>query len=108
MAQTQLPSRPTLTDDLVRRLGSSDTDPKERKALEALSREMIKIFRDERRLSWVPEAAALAAVATPTSYQDLSRAFNNAMIHGTADGNILEPQLLEGFTFILRHAEGTK
>ncbi|EXK26024.1 hypothetical protein FOMG_17385 [Fusarium oxysporum f. sp. melonis 26406] len=108
MALTRLPSRPTLTGDLVRRLGSSDTDPKEMYALQALAKEMINIFRDERRISYVPEAAALALVATASSYQDLSRAFNHAMIQGTADGNILEPLLLNAFTFVLRCAEGTK
>ncbi|KAF5697144.1 ARM repeat-containing protein [Fusarium mundagurra] len=51
MAKTRLPSRPTLTDDLIRCLGSSDTDPKEMYALQALSKEMITIFRDERRMS---------------------------------------------------------
>ncbi|KAH6971507.1 hypothetical protein BKA56DRAFT_677610 [Ilyonectria sp. MPI-CAGE-AT-0026] len=108
MAKTLQPSRPTLTDDLVQRLGSDDTDPKEMKALEALSKEMIKVFRDECRLSYVREAAALARFTTASNYQDLSRAFNNAIIGGTADGNILEPQLLERFAFVLRCAEGTK
>ncbi|KAH7120447.1 hypothetical protein B0J13DRAFT_612794 [Dactylonectria estremocensis] len=108
MAQTRQPSRPTLTDDLVRQLGSSDTDPKEMNALKALSKEMIKVFRDERRLSYVPEAATLAPVTTARSYQDLSRAFNHAMIQGTADANTLDPQLLKGFTFVLRCAEDTK
>lgn len=108
MATTRQPSRPTLTDDLIQRLGSNDTDPKEMKALEALSKEMIKIFRDERRLSHVPEAAALAPFTTTSDYQDLSRAFNNAMIWGTADGNILEPHLLKAFTFVLRCADDTK
>ncbi|SCO92675.1 uncharacterized protein FRV6_16803 [Fusarium oxysporum] len=74
MVQTRQPSRPKRTDDLVQRLGSSDTDPKEMNAF----------------------------------YQDPSRAFNRAMVQGTADGNIREPQLLEGFTFVLRCAEGTK
>ncbi|KAH6997421.1 armadillo-type protein [Ilyonectria destructans] len=108
MAKTRQASRPTLTDDLVQRLGSSDTDPKEMKALKALSKEMIKVFRDERRLSHVREAAALAPFTAASNYQELSRAFNNAIIGGTADSNILEPQLLKGFTFVLRCAEGTK
>ncbi|EXK77341.1 hypothetical protein FOQG_17945 [Fusarium oxysporum f. sp. raphani 54005] len=108
MAQTRQTSRPTLTEDLVRRLGSSGTDPKEMNTLEAWSKEMIKVFRDERRLSYVPEAAALAPVTTASSYQELSRAFNHAMIQGTADGNILEPQVLKAFTLVLRCAEGTK
>ncbi|KAL5592490.1 hypothetical protein FOBRF1_013516 [Fusarium oxysporum] len=108
MVQTRQPSRPKRTDDLVQRLGSSDTDPKEIKALQALLKEMIKVFRDGQRLSYVLEAAALAPAITASNYQDLSRAFNHAMVQGTADSNILEPQLLEGFTFVLRCAEGTK
>ena len=108
MARPRCPSRPILTDDLIRRLRSSETDPKEKKALDALSKEMIKVFQDERRLSYLPEAAALAPVTTDSSYRELFRAFINAMIKGTADGNILEPQLLKGFTFVLRCAEGTK
>jgi hypothetical protein len=108
MRQIGHPSRPLLTDDLVQRLGSTGTNPKERKALEALSREMIKIFRDEIRLSYVPEAAALAPVTSNSSYKDLLLAFNNAMINGTADGKILELELLNRFIFILHCAEGTK
>ena len=109
MAQTQsFPSRPTTTDDLVLRLGSRNTDPKEKAALEALSKEMVKVFRDESRLSYVREAAALAPVTTASSYQDLSRAFNNAMIKGTADGNILEPQLFIGFAVMLRCGDDIK
>ncbi|KAF9770479.1 hypothetical protein IL306_011985 [Fusarium sp. DS 682] len=108
MVQSRQPSRPKRTDDLVQRLGSSDTDPKEINALQALVKEMIKVFRDGHRLSYVPEAAILAPATTASSYQDLSRAFNRAMVQGTADGNILEPQLLEGFTFVLRCAEGNK
>ncbi|PMD14936.1 hypothetical protein NA56DRAFT_693640 [Hyaloscypha hepaticicola] len=108
MRQIGHPSRPLLTDDLVQRLGSTGTNPKERKALEALSREMIKIFRDEIRLSYVPEAAALAPVTSNSSYNDLLLAFNNAMINGTADGKILELELLNRFIFILHCAEGTK
>ncbi|EJT77237.1 hypothetical protein GGTG_07149 [Gaeumannomyces tritici R3-111a-1] len=61
MAQALHPSRPTATDDLVRRLRSG-TDPKESYALQALAKEIIKIFGDERRPSHVPEAAALATL----------------------------------------------
>ncbi|GAB1315795.1 Armadillo-type protein [Madurella fahalii] len=90
MTHAQYPSRPTATDDL------------------ALVKEMIKIFRDDRRPSHVPEAAALTPITTVSSYQDLSRAFGNAVIHGTADGNILEHQILEAFVSVLRCAGGNK
>jgi len=69
---------------------------------------MIKIFCDERRPSHVPEAAALAPATTASSYRDLSRAFGNAVIHGTADGNILDPQLLHAYVYVLRCAGGDK
>jgi len=107
MVQTQLPSRPTTTDDLVQRLRRG-TDPEESRALQELAKEMAKIFRDERRTSHVAEAAALASAATASGYQDLSRAFGNMIIHGTADGNILEPQLLVAFVSVLRCAGGDK
>ena len=108
MALAQYPSRPTGTDDLVRRLRSDDTDPKEKNALIALAKRMIEIFQEKRRLSHVPEAAALAPATTASSYQDLSRAFGNAVIDGTADGNILDPQLLPAFVSVLRCAGGDK
>ncbi|KPM36932.1 hypothetical protein AK830_g9636 [Neonectria ditissima] len=108
MAEFRHPSRPTRTDDLVRRLGSRDIDPKERNALEALSKEMILVFQDERHLSYVSEAAALATVVTASNYRDLAQAFNNTIIKGTADGNILDTQVLSGFTFVLRCAEDAK
>ncbi|KLU87432.1 hypothetical protein MAPG_06432 [Magnaporthiopsis poae ATCC 64411] len=107
MAQDQYPSRPTATDDLVQRL-LSGTDPKESAALQALANHMIKVFRDEGRPSHVPEAAALAPVTTVSSYQSLARAFGNAVIKGTADGSIPEPQLLEAFVSVLRCAGGDK
>jgi HEAT repeat protein len=102
------PSRPKQTDDLIQRLTSSDTEGKEVEALKALSNAMIKVFQDERRVSYVPEAAALAPITTASSYQHLLRAFSNAIIQGTADGNILEPQLLEKFSFVLRCTEEAK
>ncbi|KAK3307826.1 armadillo-type protein [Chaetomium strumarium] len=108
MARAPFQSRPTRTDDLVRRLRSNDTDPKETNALRALAKGMIKIFQDERRPSHVPEAAALAPVTTASSYRDLSRAFGNAVILGTVDGSLLDPQLLPAFTSVLRCADGDK
>ncbi|KAK4040266.1 armadillo-type protein [Parachaetomium inaequale] len=108
MARAPFPSRPTRTDDLVRRLRSNDTDPKETNALRGLAKGMIKIFQDERRPSHVPEAAALAPVTTASSYRDLSRAFGNAVILGTVDGSLLDPQLLPAFTSVLRCAGGDK
>ncbi|KAL8310386.1 hypothetical protein RB597_010302 [Gaeumannomyces tritici] len=107
MAQAQHPSRPTATDDLVRRLRSG-TDPKESHALQALAEKMIEIFGNNSHPSHVLEAAALAPATTASSYQNLSRAFGNAVIHGTADGNTLEPKLLEAFVSVLRCADGGK
>ncbi|KAL8366277.1 hypothetical protein RB595_004851 [Gaeumannomyces hyphopodioides] len=101
---TQHQSRPTATDELVRRLRSG-TDLKELEALNALTKEMIKIFRDEHLPSHVSEAAALAPAITGSSYQDLSRAFGNAVIRGTADGNIPERQLLEAYMSVLRYSD---
>ena len=83
------------TVDLIQRLQRKETGEEERRSLEALSKEMIKIFKDERRTSDAPEAAALAPVCTVDSYQDLARAFGNAIIDGTADGSILGASGLE-------------
>jgi hypothetical protein len=56
----------------------------------------------------MPEAAALVPITTEPTYQGLTRAFCNASIHGTKDGGILRPQVLERYVFILRSAEETK
>jgi hypothetical protein len=72
------------------------------KALGALLNKMIKVFRNERRLSYVPEAAAIAPVTTTSSYECLSETFINAIINDT-DGIILEPQVLK----VLRKSMGT-
>src|SRR5579862_6781590 len=75
MGQTRHPSRPTLTSDLVQRLGSTDTSQEEATALQALSKEMIKCFKDHPNPSYVPEATALASVVTARDYPDLFHAF---------------------------------
>ncbi|KAF4624600.1 hypothetical protein G7Y89_g13570 [Cudoniella acicularis] len=99
------PTRPKQTEDLVQRLKSRETNLKEVDALQALSEEMIKEFTDHPKPSYVPEAAALASVVTAKHYQDLLRAFENAVIKGNADGNVLDPQLLIKFAFVLRCSE---
>ncbi|KAH8881364.1 ARM repeat-containing protein [Thozetella sp. PMI_491] len=108
MAQPGRLSRPVRTDGMLKELRSSSTEPKQRKALEALAKDMIKIFRDEPRLSYVPEAAALAPVVSANNYQDLCHAFGNAIIQGTADRNFVELTLLDGFTSVLRCGDSTK
>jgi len=75
MGQTRNPSRPKLTDDLVQRLESRDTSPEEATALQALSKQMIKVFKDHPDPSYVREATALASVVTAKDYPDLFHAF---------------------------------
>ncbi|KAH2345388.1 hypothetical protein KXW91_006727, partial [Aspergillus fumigatus] len=107
MAKTlRYPSRPTRTEDLIQRLTSSDCDPEERKALEALAKSMIKVFQDNRRLLYVPEAAELSSAVTGEDYHNLVVAFANAIIKGTSDGNILDQKLLMNYAYVLQHAKG--
>jgi hypothetical protein len=75
MGQTRHPSRPTLPDDLVQRSGSCDTSQDEATALQALSKEMIKVFKDHPDPSYEPEAAALASVITAKDDPGLFQAF---------------------------------
>ncbi|KAF4636626.1 hypothetical protein G7Y89_g1439 [Cudoniella acicularis] len=81
MAPTQYPSRPTQTEDLVGRLKSRDTDPKEVEALQALSNKMIRVFQKEPLPYDVREAAALASIVTAKDYGDLFQAFVDGVTH---------------------------
>ena len=94
-------SRPTTVDDLVQRLRSDDIDQAEIDALETLSKAMISIFQDKPFLSSVPEAAALSAVARSKDYEDLLRAFENAVTHGAMDRTVLDPEILVGLGRVL-------
>ena len=94
-------SRPTTIDDLVQRLRSHDAGQAEIDALEALSKTMISVFQDKPFLSFVPEAAALSAVARFNDYEDLLRAFENAVTNGTMDRTVLSPEILRGLTRVL-------
>ena len=95
------PSRPTTVDDLVQRLRSDDIDQAEMDALKELSKAMISVFQDKPFLSFVPEAAALSAVARSKDYEDLLRAFENAVTRGTMDKTVLDPQVLLGLGSVL-------
>ncbi|KAH0565556.1 hypothetical protein GP486_001052 [Trichoglossum hirsutum] len=107
MEQTrQYPSRPARTEDFIRRLAGSECNSEERKALEALAESMIKIFRDDPRLSYIPEAAELSSAVTGEDYQSLVLAFANAIINGTSDGGILDRKLLVSYAYVLQHAKG--
>ena len=99
------PSRPTTVDDLVERLRSHDISQAERDALKALSKAMISVFQDKHFLSFVPEAAALSAVARSKDYEDLLQAFENAVINGTMDRTVLDPEILLGFGRVLGFAK---
>lgn len=107
METPQYPSRPTQTEDLIRRLTGSNCDPKERRALEAMAMSMNRIFQNHPGLQYVPEAALLSSITTNGHYQSLALAFANAIIKGSADGNILDPKLLTSFAYVLRRAPGT-
>ncbi|OKL55213.1 hypothetical protein UA08_09516 [Talaromyces atroroseus] len=108
MAESPLyPSRPIHTNDLISRLTSSDCDSKERKALEALATTMIEIFKDDRKLLYVPEVVELSSAVTRREYLDVVVAFSNAIIDGTSDGNILDEKLLTNYAYVLRRANGS-
>ena len=99
------PSRPTTVDDLVHRLRSDYIDQAEIDALKALSKAMISVFQDKPFLSFVPEAAALSAVARSTDYETLLRAFENTVTNGTMDVTVLNPEILLGLTRVLGYAK---
>ena len=106
MAQVMVfPSRPPRTDDLIERLKSPDYDGKEKKVLRAICQNMIAAFKDNPRSIYVSEATALSSIAKENheSLTELVRAFANAIIKGTADGNIKDPQLLGAFAHVLWH-----
>jgi hypothetical protein len=105
MAETlRYPSRPTRTQDLIRRWASHDHDPAEKKALEVLANKMIQVFQDDRKSLYVPEAAELSAAVTGEDYHKLILAFANAVIHGVTDGIILDGELLMNYAYVLQHA----
>ncbi len=54
---------------------------KEKNALEALSKEMIKIFGDSPDPSYVLEVAALASVVTAKDYEDIFQALVDGTKH---------------------------
>ena len=99
------PSRPTTVDDLVERLRSHDISKAEIDALKALSKAMISVFRDKTFLSFVPEAATLSAVARSEDYSNLHEAFVNAVINGTMDRTVLDPEILLGLGRVLGFAK---
>src|SRR5438105_3040343 len=105
MQQTRKhPPRPTQTQDFIRRLMSSDSDPKEKEALRALSKRMVKLFENNPS-QFVSEGAELSSVTTGKDYEDLLRAFSNAIIKGTADGSNLDPTLLKDLAYVIRRAK---
>ena len=55
---------------------------------------MIRVFKDKPFLLFVPEAAALSAVARSRDYEDLLQAFEHAVTNGTVDRTVLDPEVL--------------
>lgn len=53
------------------------------------------------------EAARLSSITINDEYRTLVSAFANAIIHGTTDGDVLDPRLLTGFSYVLRRAPTT-
>ncbi|PYI08454.1 hypothetical protein BO78DRAFT_416629 [Aspergillus sclerotiicarbonarius CBS 121057] len=104
MATTTLhcPSRPKDVDELIRRLTSADRDEKETRALQALVRSMIELFQNEKKSTYLTEAAQLAAVVDEARYKILISSFCNAILEYTSDNNILDPALLQTFAHALR------
>ncbi|EED11927.1 hypothetical protein TSTA_111040 [Talaromyces stipitatus ATCC 10500] len=100
-------SRPTCTNNLISRLTSFDRDPKERNALEAVVSKMIEIFKDDRKLLYVPEVAELSSAVSGKDYLELTVALSNTVIKGTSDGSILDEKLLTNYAYFLRRANGS-
>ncbi|RAL09110.1 uncharacterized protein BO97DRAFT_480255 [Aspergillus homomorphus CBS 101889] len=102
MARLHCPSRPIDTDDLIRRLKNPERDAKEYKALQTLVQEMIEAFQNEKRATYLVEAAQLASVTEEEQYKLLMLAFSNAIIHNTSDNNVLDTALLQAFVLALQ------
>ena len=103
--------RPTRTQDLLQRLKSGDSTEKEKAALYELCRCMVKIFSNDPKPIYVAEATAFAPVLQRENQEklliDLITALGNAIIKGTADGNIEEPSLYKAFAYVLWHTKDT-
>ena len=101
--------RPTDTRQLVNRIKQQDPDKtsagEQKKALQPLLRAMIKVYRDESKLSQLLEVVEISSVAKNEDYKDLVAAYANTIINGTSDRNILDPKLLLGFSKVLRNAQ---
>lgn len=104
-AKPEHPKRPAEIQDFIKRLTSSDTDPKELDALRAWSKKMIQVFEKDPSSEFVQEAVELSSATKGKDYEELLRAFGNAIIKGTADGNILDSTLLNGFAHVIRKAQ---
>ncbi|CAK7229678.1 hypothetical protein SBRCBS47491_007332 [Sporothrix bragantina] len=95
-------SRPTTTEDLVRRLQNPETNANERVVLQTLASKMVGIFKDDKSYVHIREAAAVAPFEDWSGYKDLLWTFMDAVIDGTADGSILRPELCDQFVRVLR------
>ena len=95
-------SRPLQTQDLILRIRKCDQQ--EEQALHRLCCCMIEIFRDDPKISYVAEAAAISSINN-IDLKGLLVAFSNAVSKGTADGTIKEQDLLNAFTYVLWHAK---
>lgn len=63
---------------------------------------MVKVFSEKMLPSLAPEAAALAPVVLFDTYETLFRAFTNAVVAGTADGQIMDPRTCTLFVSVLQ------
>lgn len=102
-----LPLRPTSVHDLAQRMTCPDTDPKERKALEALAKWLVHVFRDNPQLSYLDDIAILSPIVSAESFKDVITAFANKIIEGTKDRKIVDTQLDLHLATVLR-CHGTK
>jgi len=98
--------RPTHTKCLIQYLSDPGCSLGERRALTALSTRMIRIFENDPK-SYTAEAAALSEITDPNAYCSLISGFANAIIRGTTDGDILDPDLLTNFAYAFRRAPTT-
>lgn len=82
----EFPSRPRKTEELIERLKHTNSDA-EKRALRALCKRMITIFKDDPKSSYVLQAVALSSVAKDDqgSFKELVTALASTIINGTTD-----------------------
>ncbi|OAG41531.1 hypothetical protein AYO21_04233 [Fonsecaea monophora] len=96
-------SRPQCVQDLIKRLQEKTPTPsQDGLVLQALSEEMVRLFQDERKPSWYPEAAALSKVLSRETYKTLFDTFVLIMGKRSTSNAAMEQTLLDSFNSTLQ------